>query len=61
MNHVLLGRSENYSLPKKACAPIGDWYSVSVLYVYFFLRRSKLLLKLVNIGHLHSVHQGKSL
>lgn len=51
----------NYSLPKEACALVGHRYSVLGVYIELILHSTQLLLKLVDVGHLHAVRQGKSL
>lgn len=51
----------NYSLPKEACALVGHWNSILGVYIELILCSTQLLLKLVNVGHLHAVCQGESL
>lgn len=51
----------NYSLPKEACALVGHRYSVLGVDMELLLCSTQLLLKLVDVGHLHAVRQGESL
>lgn len=48
-------------LPKEPCALIGDGNPVLALNVQLILRRPQLLLKFVDICHLHPVQQGQPL
>ena len=50
-----------FLLSKESGAFVGHWDSVLVVDVKLFLRSSQFFFKLVNVGHLHAVHQGQLL
>lgn len=48
-------------LSKESGAFIGHWYPVFGINIKLFFGSSQFLLKFVNVGYLHSVHERQSL
>lgn len=55
--HLMNGFLFDFLLPKESSAFVGDRYPVLCVNIQLFFSSSQLLLKFVNVGNLHSVHQ----